>query len=145
MYMKINNIMTKDTISLKPEDTVEQAAKLMQEHGIGSIPICNQDNVIGIITDRDIALRAVARGESIQNEALSNIMTSNPVTISPNISATEAAEIMSKKQIRRLPVVENKNLVGMVSLGDISTEPNLENSAGKALTSISETNFSEFS
>ncbi|CDI48407.1 CBS domain-containing protein [Clostridium tetani] len=142
--MKINNIMTKDIVALQVEDTVEHAAQLMKEHGVGSLPICNEGKVIGIITDRDIALRSVARGESIQNQTVRNIMTSNPITVSPNISATEAAEIMSKKQIRRLPVVENKNLVGMVSLGDISTEPNLENSAGKALTGISETNFSEF-
>ncbi|QBD84093.1 CBS domain-containing protein [Clostridium tetani] len=142
--MKINNIMTKDIVSLQAEDTVEHAAQLMKEHGVGSLPICNEGKIVGIITDRDIALRSVARGESIQNQTVRNIMTSNPITVSPNISATEAAEIMSKKQIRRLPVVENKNLVGMVSLGDISTEPNLENSAGKALTGISETNFSEF-
>ncbi|AAO34986.1 CBS domain-containing protein [Clostridium tetani] len=142
--MKINNIMTKDIVSLQAEDTVEHAAQLMKEHGVGSLPICNEGKIVGIITDRDIALRSVAMGESIQNQTVRNIMTSNPITVSPNISATEAAEIMSKKQIRRLPVVENKNLVGMVSLGDISTEPNLENSAGKALTGISETNFSEF-
>lgn len=139
--MKINNIMTKDIVSLQAEDTVEHAAQLMKEHGVGSLPICNEGKIVGIITDRDIALRSVAMGESIQNQTVRNIMTSNPITVSPNISATEAAEIMSKKQIRRLPVVENKNLVGMVSLGDISTEPNLENSAGKALTGISETNF----
>lgn len=142
--MKINNIMTKDIVSLQAEDTVEHAAQLMKEHGVGSLPICNEGKIVGIITDRDIALRSVAMGESIQNQTVRNIMTSNPITVSTNISATEAAEIMSKKQIRRLPVVENKNLVGMVSLGDISTEPNLENSAGKALTGISETNFSEF-
>lgn len=142
--MKINNIMTKDIVSLQAEDTVEHAAQLMKEHGVGSLPICNEGKIVGIITDRDIALRSVAMGESIQNQTVRNIMTSNPITVSPNISATEAAEIMSKKQIRRLPVVENKNLVGMASLGDISTEPNLENSAGKALTGISETNFSEF-
>ncbi|BFN03476.1 CBS domain-containing protein [Clostridium tetani] len=142
--MKINNIMTKDIVSLQAEDTVEHAAQLMKEHGVGSLPICNEGKIVGIITDRDIALRSVAMGESIQNQTVRNIMTSNPITVSPNISATEAAEIMSKKQIRRLPVVENKNLVGMVSLGDISTEPNLENSAGKALIGISETNFSEF-
>lgn len=141
--MKINNIMTKNIVSLQSEDTIEHAAQLMKEHGVGSLPICNEGKVIGIVTDRDIALRSVATGENIKNQTVRDIMTSNPVTISPSISATEAAKIMSEKQIRRLPVVENKNLVGMVSLGDISTEPNLENSAGKALTGISEQNYSE--
>lgn len=142
--MKVENIMTKNIVSLQAEDTVEHAANLMKEHGVGALPVCNDDKVTGIITDRDIALRSIATGENIQNQSIKNIMTSNPVTVSPNINATEAAEIMSKKQIRRLPVVEDKNIVGMVSLGDISTESNLENSAGKALAGISETNLSEF-
>lgn len=142
--MKVENIMAKNIVSLQSEDTVAHAANLMKEHGVGALPVCNDNKVTGIITDRDIALRSVAMGENVQNQSVKNIMTSNPVTISPNINATEAAEIMSKKQIRRLPVVEDKNIVGMVSLGDISTESNLENSAGKALAGISETNLSEF-
>ncbi|MBC2399437.1 CBS domain-containing protein [Clostridium tetanomorphum] len=136
--MKVKDIMTKSVASLNPEDTVEHVAQLMKEHNIGSLPVCNGEKVIGMITDRDITLRSTAEGENVQKQTVRDIMTSNPVVISPEIDAKEASRIMSERQIRRLPVVENNNLVGVVSLGDISVEPNLYNSAGKALTNISE-------
>ncbi|PRR78228.1 Hypoxic response protein 1 [Clostridium liquoris] len=136
--MRVKEIMTKSIASLNVEDTVEHAAQLMKEHNIGSLPVCNGEKVIGIITDRDIALRSTAEGENVQKQTVRDIMTSNPVIVSPEIDAQEAARIMSERQIRRLPVVENNNLVGIVSLGDISVEPNLGHNAGKALSEISE-------
>ena len=138
LSMKIEDLMTTKVASLNPEDTVEDAAKLMKQYNIGALPICADEKVVGIITDRDIALRSSAKGENVQKQSVRDIMTSNPVLGRPDMEAQEAARVMSAKQIRRLPVVENGNLVGMVSLGDIALEPELKSKAQDALSNISE-------
>lgn len=136
--MKVKDIMTKNVASLNPEDTVEHAAQLMKEYNIGSLPVCNEEKVIGIITDRDIAIRSSAEGENVQKQTVRDIMTSNPVTIKSDVDVKDAARVMSERQIRRLPVVESNNLVGMLSLGDVSVESSSNETAGEALSSISE-------
>ncbi len=92
----------------------------------------------GIVTDRDIALRSVASGQDSAQTKVRNIMTSNPTVGNPEMDVHDAAEIMSREQIRRLPILENNSLVGIVSLGDISLEPILSDNAQDALKSISE-------
>lgn len=136
--MKIKEIMTQNVASLTPDDTVEHAAQLMKEYDIGSIPVCSNEKIIGIVTDRDITLRAVAEGEDTAKAKVRAIMTSNPAVGKPDMDIHEAARIMSERQIRRLPVVENNNIIGIVSLGDIAVEPKLEDDAEKTLTDISE-------
>lgn len=136
--MILKDIMSKEIASLNSNDSIESAAQLMKQYNVGSIPICSQNKVVGIVTDRDIALRSVATGQDSKQKCVSDIMTQNPVTGSPNMDVHEAAKIMSNKQIRRLPVVENNNLVGMVALGDISVEPTLQDNAEEALKSISQ-------
>jgi CBS domain-containing protein len=136
--MKIKELMTKSVATLNENDTVEQAAHLMKEHNIGSIPICQGEKVIGIITDRDIALRSVAEGENYKSQSVRTIMSTNPVLGNPEMDVQDAARIMSERQIRRLPIVDNNNLVGVVSLGDIAVENNLSGNAEAALQSISE-------
>lgn len=136
--MKLKEIMTKSVASLTPEDTIEHAAQLMKEYDVGSIPVCKDERIIGIVTDRDIALRAVAEGEDTAKVKVRAIMSSNPVFGKPDMETDEAVRIMSERQIRRLPVVENNNIVGIVSLGDIAVEPKLEDNAQRALTDISD-------
>jgi CBS domain-containing protein len=136
--MQVKDVMTKSVASLNPHDTVEMAAKQMKEHNIGSLPVCEGEKVIGIVTDRDIALRCVAQGENIKAVTVRDIMTSNPVVVSSATDIQDAARIMSERQIRRLPIVDNNNLVGMVALGDIAVEPKLERSAESVLTNVSE-------
>ena len=135
--MKISEIMTKDVISLSVDDTVEHAAKLMKEHNIGSIPVNTNEKIVGIITDRDIILRCAAEGKDIKTQKVREIMTSNPVVGDENINVDDAARIMSERQIRRLPIVGNNALVGMVSLGDLAVDPNLRQQATGALSEIS--------
>lgn len=135
--MKISEIMTKDVISLSVDDTVEHAAELMKEHNIGSIPVNTEEKVVGIVTDRDIILRCVAEGKDIKMQKVRDIMTSNPVVGEENIDVNDAARIMSERQIRRLPIVSNDQLVGMVSLGDLAVEPKIQVEAGEALSEIS--------
>ena len=135
--MIVRDIMSNDIVSLNSEESIERAAQIMKQFDVGSIPVCNQEKLIGIVTDRDITLRSVASGNSNQQK-ICDVMTSNPVTGTPDMDIQDAARIMSEQQIRRLPIVQNDNLVGIVSLGDISLEPKLQNNAEEALKNISE-------
>jgi CBS domain-containing protein len=110
----------------------------MSEHDIGSVPVCDSNNIIGVITDRDIAVRTVASGIDAKKQAVREVMSSNPVTGTPDMDIQDASRIMSERQIRRLPIVENNNLVGVVALGDIAVDPKLNQEAEQALSSISE-------
>ena len=136
--MKVDEIMTKSVVTLKSDDTVEKAATLMKEHNIGSIPICEGSTVKGIITDRDIALKSVAGGKDSKSQSISEIMSTNIVNGSPNMTVDEASKMMSQNQIRRLTIVDNNNLVGIVALGDLATENMSNEMAGCALSSISQ-------
>lgn len=136
--MRVKDVMTNDVASLNPEDSIERAAELMKEFNIGSLPVCEGKKVIGIVTDRDIALRAVAEGKDNRNQTVKDVMSSNPVVIDSQADVKEAAKLMSDNQIRRIPIVEANSLVGMVSLGDIAVEPHLEDNAQDALKDISE-------
>lgn len=135
--MQIRDVMTTDVASVNPQDSIENAAKLMQKYDVGSIPVCEGQKIVGIVTDRDIALRCVAVGKNTKQAPVSDVMTTNPVTASSSMDVHEAAKIMSERQIRRLPIVDNNNLVGMVALGDIAVEPDLSDNAGDALKDIS--------
>lgn len=136
--MIVKEIMTRDISSLNVDDTIETAAQLMKEHNIGSVPVCSGERVVGIITDRDIAVRAVAEGENTKLQSVRTIMSSNPVLGNPNMDIHEVSRIMSERQIRRLPIVENNNLVGVISLGDIAITPRLKDDAEVTLSSVSE-------
>ncbi|MFL0196090.1 CBS domain-containing protein [Clostridium sp. WILCCON 0269] len=141
--MKVKNIMTKSVASLNPDDTVQKAAQVMQENNVGSIPVCQGGKVIGIITDRDISIRAEVT-EGAGSKTVRDIMSSNPVTVSPDMDVQDVSRIMSERQIRRVPVVENNNIVGIVSLGDLAVNPKSNNQAGDALSSISQPSNSQF-
>jgi CBS domain-containing protein len=135
--LKIKDIMTKDVACLRSDDTVERAAQLMKQYNVGSIPVCTDDKLIGIITDRDIAVRSVASGNDITHQAVKDVMTESVIFGSPEMDVHDAARLMSDRQIRRLPVVENNSLIGIVALGDISLEPACKESAEEALKDIS--------
>ena len=135
--MRIREIMTKDVASLRSDDSIERAAQLMKQYNCGSIPVCTQDKLIGIVTDRDIALRSIASGKDATRQRVGDIMTDQVVFGSPDMDVNEAASLMSDRQIRRLPIVENNNLIGIVALGDISLEPSCQDSAEDALSNIS--------
>lgn len=136
--MIVKDIMSKDLISLSSEDSIERAAQLMKQFDVGSIPVCIEEKLVGIVTDRDITLKSVAAGNSATSQKISDVMTSNPITGTPDMDIHDAARIMSEQQIRRLPIIQDNNLVGIVSLGDISVQPNLQDNAEEALKNISE-------
>lgn len=135
--MNIQQIMSKDIIWVGADEPVEKAAQLMRQHNIGSIPVCQGDRVIGMVTDRDITVREVATNQD-QQRSVASVMTSNPVTGTPDMDVQQAAKLMGENQIRRLPIVEGGRLVGIVSLGDISTQTSFKRPAGEALNDISQ-------
>lgn len=118
-------------------DNVYEVAVKMKNDDVGIIPILDDGKLVGVITDRDIVVDGTAEKKTGSTK-VTDIMTTKLVTVTPETSIEEAAELMSKHQIRRLPVVEDKRLVGMLSLGDLATEKRADHSAGEALSEISE-------
>ena len=119
--MKIREIMTNPVIRISGEETVEVAARTLAHYNIGSLMICGSDGrVQGLVTDRDIVTRCIASGRNPGTVKVSQIMSGSVVGISPDLDTADAAEIMGRRQIRRLPVLENERLCGMVSLGDLT-------------------------
>lgn len=135
--MKVKDIMTKKVAYISPTASVVEAAQLMQKHNVGSIPVVDQNKVVGIVTDRDIVVRNVAHGKSPQATMVKDVMTSQVMTVSPDMDVNDASKLMAENQIRRLPVVENNQLVGMISLGDLAVDDRFYAEAADALAEIS--------
>jgi CBS domain-containing protein len=135
--MKVKDIMTKNVAYVKPDASVYDTASIMQQNNIGAIPVCDQSGVVGMVTDRDIVVRNVITGSDPKTTPVSNIMTTQVATVNPNTDVDELSEIMAQKQIRRIPVVENNTLVGIVALGDLAADRRFDTEASVALTDIS--------
>ncbi|MCI5898329.1 MAG: CBS domain-containing protein [Firmicutes bacterium] len=134
--MKIYDLMSHSVSCVRPETSIVQVAKQMRQEDVGAIPVCDdQDRVLGIVTDRDIVIRSVSNGS--ENLSAMDIMSRNPITVSPGMSTHEAALLMAGNQVRRLPVVENERLVGFLSLSDIARRNLYVDEAGDALSAIS--------
>ena len=134
--MQIKNVMTKDVSTVNPSSNIGNAAQIMKDLNVGVVPVCNGSKAIGIVTDRDIVLRSIADGGD-SNTPIDQVMSNQLVYGTPKMTTTEAAQIMAEKQIRRLPIVENGDLVGIVSLGDLAVQSKVDMEAGKALSNIS--------
>jgi CBS domain-containing protein len=138
MGQQLWSIMSSDVYSVNETQSVQEAAAIMSEYNIGSVPVINNNGeMTGIITDRDITLRSTAQGEAAHTK-VSEVMTAQQVVQgSPDMDVEQAAELMSQQQIRRLPVVENGQVVGMVALGDMAVDSQYDDEAEEALSSIS--------
>lgn len=139
--MDLKSIMSTDVQYVAPDDSIVQAARIMEEYNIGSIPVCTNKKIVGVVTDRDIVVRNVAKGQSPVEATVSNVMSTDIQTATPDMDVHQAAEIMSERQIRRLPVVDNGNLVGIVAIGDLAVRGSFENEAGDALSKISKNSY----
>ncbi|RFB19184.1 CBS domain-containing protein [Bacillus sp. HNG] len=133
----VRDVMSTDVEYCTPLDNVYEVAVKMKDLDVGAIPILEDKKLIGMITDRDLVVRGYAEKRSGSNK-VTNVMSDDLITCTPDTSLEEASQLMSKHQIRRLPVVENDQLVGMLSLGDLSTNETSDNLAGEALSDISE-------
>ena len=136
--MKLREVMTSPAIRIHPEEPVAVAARTMAQYNIGAMPVCGSNGrVCGLVTDRDIVTRCLAAGRSAVQTTVGDVMTANITAVSPDMDIEEAAALMGKKQVRRLPVMENGKLCGMVSLGDLSIRGESTLKAGNALYEIS--------
>jgi CBS domain-containing protein len=135
--LKVKDIMTKNVAQIRPDASVYDAAKLMQQNNVGSIPVCDRSGVVGIVTDRDIVVRNVVTGSDPRSVPVSSIMSPDVTTVTPDTEIDRLGDIMAGKQVRRLPVVENNTLVGIVALGDLAVDKRFDVEASQALTEIS--------
>lgn len=137
MNMKVSEIMTMDVTCVSPDTNVVEVARLMSEEDIGSVPVCEKSRLVGILTDRDIIIRNVAKGKSPETTMVRDIMTADVKTVSPETDIEDLTELMSDSQIRRVPVIENNRIVGIVALSDVALENEFVFEASEALTDIS--------
>lgn len=135
----ISDIMTRDVETCSLKDSVFEVAVKMRELNVGVIPIVENKRLMGIITDRDLVLRCIAEKQPPSSK-VEEVMSENLYTVTPDTTTQEAARLMAQEQIRRLPVVENGDLVGIVALGDLAVRDLTDNQAKHALSEISEEN-----
>ena len=137
--MQLKEIMTRKVEVVSPDANLNEAAKQMNSLDIGALPVCHHDRLVGIVTDRDIVVRALAEGREPRSTSVAQIMTSPIQYAFEDQPITEAAKIMEDIQIRRLPILNrDMRLVGIVSLGDIAIETRDSRIAAEALERISE-------
>ncbi|HHT65463.1 MAG TPA: CBS domain-containing protein [Clostridiales bacterium] len=137
--MQVKEVMTSNIAALAPNNTILDAAKSMQAHNIGCMPVCNPDGkVAGILTDRDIVVRSLANNGDPKTTLVKDVMTKNVITAQPDMDISTALELLATNKIRRLPVVKNDTLVGILAIGDLATRHFFLNDAGQALSEISE-------
>ena len=135
--MKISEVMTRNVETITPDQPVSEAAGFMLSADTGSIPVIENDKLVGMITDRDIAVRGVANGRG-PDTAVRDLMTSDIVSVRDSDDVSEAAARMSEAQVRRVPVIDNDDrLCGIVSLGDLSRQTDGD-SASVALEGVSQ-------
>jgi CBS domain-containing protein len=132
----VREMMTANPESVEADATVQEAAAIMKKLNVGSVPVTSGGRLAGIITDRDIAIRLIAENRHASRTPVREIATSDPLTVTPDTALSEASKMMAEHQIRRLPVVADDSLVGMLSLGDVSVDGDARE-AGRALTDIS--------
>lgn len=136
--MTLRDVMTNPVIRIHPDESVAVAARTLAHYNIGALPVCGSDGrMCGLVTDRDIVTRCLASGRSPSVTTVRDVMTSHVVTARPDMDTAQAAGLMGSRQIRRLPVLENGRLCGMVSLGDLAVKEETSVDAGDALTEIS--------
>ena len=133
--MKLKELTNSQPVQISPEETVAVAARTLARCNIGSLPVCDQSSVLkGIVTDRDLVIRCLAAGKKPEETKVWEIMTTGVISAEPETAAGTAAAMMGKHQIRRLPVVEQGRLCGMVSLGDLAKAGESARDAASALT-----------
>lgn len=119
--MKVSELMTPQPQTVTPDDSVRHAAELMDRLDVGVLPVCEGDQLVGVVTDRDITIRATAAGSPPDSTNVSEVMTDEVRWVSQDDDTADAAELMSKAQIRRVPIVDaDKHLVGILALGDLA-------------------------
>lgn len=137
MSTKVRDAMTPGVRSVAPTDSLTDAAAGMRDEDVGSLPVVEGDRVVGIITDRDIVVRAVAEGADSRTGKVGDVSSGDPVTVGPDEDLDDALELMAHHRVRRLPVVEDGRLVGVVAQADVALAAK-EKDSGRMLEEISQ-------
>jgi CBS domain-containing protein len=136
MAKSVRDAMTEDPRSIGASASVVEAARLMREQHIGSLPVTQDERVVGMITDRDITTRVVAESAPPETTSVGDVYSRDLIIVEPDKDLDEALQLMTRHQVRRLPVVENGRLVGMVAQADIALKENER--TGELVGAISE-------
>jgi len=135
--MEVKDIMTRAVVSIHPTESVEVAARTMTHYNIGVLPVCANGRLCGVLTDRDIVTRCLATNSQPGKTQVRQVMTEQVTTVKTDMDTAVAAHLMGRLQIRRLPVVDDGKLCGMVSLGDMAIREETALDAGDALADVS--------
>lgn len=136
--MQLREVMSRDVKVVRPEVSIEEAARTMRELDVGPVPVCDGERLIGLLTDRDITIRAVAEGRDPGSTSVRDVMTPDIACCFEDQDVEQAASMMEERQIRRLPVLSReKKLVGIVSLGDLATSSPDTGRVGETLSEVS--------
>jgi CBS domain-containing protein len=136
--MKVSDVMTTDVETVQMNSSLEEAASIMKVENVGAVPVVDEDDdLVGILTDRDIVVRCVADGKNPAETNVEDVLSHDLETIEPDADIEEAAKLMADKQIRRLPVCEDGELIGMLSIGDLAVKTPQMDASAEALREIS--------
>lgn len=135
--MEIKDIMTQTVVSVHPSESVEVAARTMAQYNVGALPVCVNGKLCGMLTDRDIVTRCLAASRQPAKTQVKQVMTEQVTAVRPDMETAVAAHLMGRLQVRRLPVVSDGKLCGMVSLGDMAVREETVIDAGDVLADVS--------
>lgn len=139
--MQVGDLMTRAVELISPGDSIQDAARKMADADYGVLPVAEFDRLVGMVTDRDIVTRAVARGRTLERTLVRDVMTTEVKYVFEDESSDAAARKMAQLQVKRLPVLSReKRLVGILSLGDMASVRLTVDKAGEALSAISRPN-----
>jgi len=137
--MKLRDVMTRDVEVIHPDATLREAAETMEALDVGPLPVCDGARLVGMITDRDLVVRAMSAGQDPNSAKVREVMTPDVAYCFEDQDVTDAAQMMKDKQIRRLVILDrDKRLVGIVSLGDLAVETGNDRMSGDVLEKVSE-------
>jgi CBS domain-containing protein len=136
--MKLKDVMTRDVEVVHPNATLEEAARKMDSLNVGPLPVCDGQRLVGMLTDRDITVRATAAGQDPKSARVADVMTTDVVYCFEDQDVREASKVMAENQIRRLVILDHdKRLVGIVSLGDLAVDGADDRMSGDVLEQVS--------
>jgi CBS domain-containing protein len=137
MAKSVRDTMTTQPATVERSRPVAEAARIMRDQNVGSLPVVEEGRLIGMITDRDIVIRLVAEGRELESTSVGDAYTDQPVTVEPEQDLDDALTLMARYQVRRLPVTEGDRLIGMLAQADVALEEK-EKTTGEVVQAISE-------
>jgi len=138
MSILVRHAMTQAPQTIRPDMNAADAAGMMRSEDIGMLPVMDGGNLVGLVTDRDLVVRVMAERKDPEEVRVGDVVTSQPVTVSPDTRLSEARQLMERHKVRRLPVMKGEELVGILSLGDVAWADASTREVGETVRSVSE-------